>query len=140
MNTRQKLVEEFERRTGFQLPDDYRRFLLAGPVPVWNEEELPENPHTHLLHSFFDLSADEDRDLAVHFQTRDARLPRWFLPIGELYGVLIGLGINGPHRDRVYQWSWDDGEERELAPTFDSFLTQHRDDEAKWNAHGRGSK
>jgi hypothetical protein len=57
--------------------------------------------------------------------------------IGEQYGVAIGLGISGPHRGRVYQWSWDDGEERELSPSFDAFLTQCREEEARWSIRTR---
>ena len=46
METRQDLVEAFEQRIGERLPEDYRRFLLADPVPVWTAEESPENPYT----------------------------------------------------------------------------------------------
>lgn len=130
MDNRLNLVEGLERRIGQPLPDDYRRLLLAGPVPVWLEEESPENPSIEMLHSFFDLGVDEDRDLVANFDDRDPRLPGWLLAIGELYGVLIGVGISGRQRGRVYQWSWDDGEEQELAPTFAQFLAQRQDHES----------
>lgn len=137
MDGRQAQVDEFERRLGCPLPDDYRRFLLAGPVPTWTEEESPANPHTALLHSFFDLGVEGDRDLAVQLDARRGDLPEWLIGIGEWFGVLIGLGVSGPGRGRVYQWSWDDGEERELAPSFDAFLAEHRAGEARWDVPRR---
>lgn len=133
MTTREQLVEDFERTIGQPLPEDYRAFLVAGAVPSWPDEESPENPHTELLHSFYDFEPEDDwRDLASAYENRSPDLPPWFLQIAEQYGVLIGIGVSGPHRGRVYQWSWDDGEERELAASFEQFLADVRADEAAW--------
>lgn len=135
---RQKLIEDFERKVAHRLPDDYRRFLLAGPIAGWPGEESPENPFTHLLHSLYDFEADEEwRDLSVWFGYRPPSLPEWFLGIGEQYGITIGLGLSGPQRGRVYFWQGDDGEETELAPSFDAFLAWARTREAEWRP-GRG--
>jgi SMI1/KNR4 family protein SUKH-1 len=139
MIPRQKLVEDFERKLGKPLPDDYRRFLLAGPMPRWRDEESPENPFTYLLHSFYDLEPDEDvRDLFEWLSHRDADLPNWFLGIGDQWGITIGLGISGTQRGRVYSWSWDDGEETEMSPSFDEFLAWARTREAEWKPGNLG--
>lgn len=136
MSDRVAEIEAFERRLGTRLPEGYRRFLLEGPLPVWTEQEVSENPYTELRYSLFDVAAaDEDRDLEAAYDDRSPDLPPWFLQIAEQYGVLIGIGISGPQQQgRVYQWSWDDGEQRELDPTFEAFLERIRREEERWNA------
>jgi hypothetical protein len=134
MSDRDADLQAFERRIGTPLPEDYRQFLLGGPLPVWTEEESPENPFTELRYSLYDLDASEDRlDLTSTYEARGSDLPDWFLEIGEQFGVLIGIGISGPQCGRVYQWSWDDGEERELDASFEAFLARIRREEERWD-------
>ncbi len=104
-STREPLVADFERQLGCRLPEDYRRFLLAGPVPaLGDDEEAFENPCVEILHSFHDLDAKEEfRRLSV---PREG-LPAWFLPVGDAFGVEIGLGIAGEQFGRVYDWPHD---------------------------------
>lgn len=138
MESRQTLVEGFERTIGCRLPDEYRDYLLAGPVPVWTDEEQSENPYTMVLHSLHDFaSATDDITLGSAWEYR-AELPAWFLQIGEVYdGVKIGIGLSGPQVGRVFSFSWDDGEEKEIAPSFNAFLKENRQQEAKWSQRRR---
>lgn len=143
MESRQALVEAFETKIGHRLPDDYRQFLLDGPLPYWSEDneddESRGNPFTDMLHSFYDLGVDEEdnwRSLDAWFDTRDPNYPEWYLEIGEQFGVGIGLSLSDPNRGRVYSWTWDTAfdPETELAASFGQFLQDLRTQETAWNA------
>ena len=134
MTGRESLVAALERTVGHRLPDDYRRFLTSGPVPRWETEAAPENPYTEILHSFYDVEAAEaERDLSAAWEGRAAELPGWFFPIGEAFGLTLGLGLAGSQRGRVYQWSSDHEEATELAPSFEAFLAWARGQGARWD-------
>jgi hypothetical protein len=134
MPTRLELIETLEQEIGHALPAEYRAFLLAGPLPVWNDEFEPENQATYILHSFHDVGRGDETDLLQVWRERDSQLPDWFFEFAEIYdGVKLGVGLTGPQTGKVYSFSWDSGEEELQADSFDSFLNRLREDEQHWD-------
>ncbi len=125
MKTRTELIERFELKIGRRLPEDYRAFLLDGPLPVWNGECCPENQATYILFSRWDLGRGDDTDLSTIWDERDPALPDWFLEIAEIYdGVKLGVGLYGEHLGRFYSFTRDSGEPEFHASSFRAFLTR----------------
>ena len=125
------LVSGFEARIGCRLPEDYRRFLLAGPLR--RSAEAPENPYAEILESLYDLGGgDPEWDLAAEYGDRPEWLPAWFLPIGYAFGLVLGLGLSGPERGRVFQWGPDEDAPAELGASFDDFLARTRARAGEW--------
>jgi hypothetical protein len=127
------LVCELEARIGCRLPDDYRRFLLAGPLP--RSAETAANPYAEVLESLYDLGgSDPDWDLSAEYDDRPSWLPAWFLPIGYALGLFLGIGLSGPERGRVFQWGPDEDGPTELGVSFDHFLARARARAAEWGS------
>ena len=125
MTTRTELIERFELKIGRGLPEDYRAFLLDGPLPVWEGECDPENQATYILFSLWDLGRGDDTDLSTVWDERDPAIPDWFLEIGEIYdSVKLGVGLHGNHLGGVYSFNWDSGEPELHASSFSAFLAR----------------
>jgi hypothetical protein len=131
------LVSGFETQIGCRLPDDYRRFLLAGPLR--RSAENPANPYVEVLESLYDLrGGDPDWDLVAQYDDRPGWLPAWFLPVGYAFGVFMGIGLSGPERGRVFQWGPDEDGPTELGASFDDFLARARARAAQWGSQPHG--
>ena len=134
---RETLITAFEEQIGRPLPDDYRRFLLAGAVPAC--ADAPANPYTEILHSLYDLGgADTDSNLGANYAARPRELPAWFLPIGEAFGVILGIWLSGVQQGKVFQWDSDHEEVAEVAGSFDGFPIRVRCRAAEWEASQGG--
>jgi hypothetical protein len=127
------LVCEFEARISCRLPDDYRRFLLAGPLR--RSAEALANPYAEIVESLYDLGGgDTGWDLAAEYDDRPGWLPAWFLPVGYAFGLFLGIGLSGPERGRVFQWGPDEDGPTELGVSFDDFLARARARAAQWGS------
>ena len=109
-------VRRFERELGYDLPTDYRAFLLevnGGYAPSSHCVFRLQRDET-ILNSLFSLNAADDRDdlaTAQKHYSPDAMLPQGVLEIGyDDGGGRIVLPLSGPHRGEV--WYVDIGNPR----------------------------
>jgi hypothetical protein len=101
-------VRLFEREFGYELPADYRAFLLdvnGGYAPSSHCVFRLRTDET-VLNSLFSLNATDDRDdlaTAQKHYSPDAMLPEGVLEIGyDDGGGRIVLSLAGPHRGEVW--------------------------------------
>ncbi len=101
-------VRRFEREFGYELPADYRAFLLdvnGGYAPSSHCVFRLRTDET-VLNSLFSLNATDDRDdlaTAQKHYSPDAMLPEGLLEIGyDDGGGRIVLSLAGPHRGEVW--------------------------------------
>ncbi|MBX7104030.1 MAG: SMI1/KNR4 family protein [Gemmataceae bacterium] len=104
-------LASFERAIGHTLPDDYRQFLVAcngghiggslwfkGPTP----EGLAADAGLHHVGGFREenyFSLDDKRKCYA------GRIPAALVWVADdPFGNAICVGVNGPHRGRVYFW------------------------------------
>lgn len=125
MTNRDTEIEAFEKKIGRTLPDDYRRFLLSGPFPIWDKFGAPRNDATRMLFELHDLGRDDYTDIARIWDERNEYVPEWFLEIAEVSdGVKLGVGLEGRHEGRMYWFTYDDGEAKPMDKTFSEFLQE----------------
>lgn len=118
------LIRRFEREFGYELPADYRAFLLdtnGGHAPsshcVFTIRRRGRRDES-TLNSLFSMNASRScNDLATTQQRYDplAKLPDGLLEIGyDGMGGCIILPLNGPHRGEV--WYLDTESDTEFRP------------------------
>jgi cell wall assembly regulator SMI1 len=111
-------VRRFEREFGYELPADYRAFLLevnGGYAPsshcVFTLRRRARQDES-ILNSLFSLNAPDDQDdlgTAQKHYSPDAELPKGFLEIGyDGMGGRIILPLVGPHRGEVWYLDTED--------------------------------
>ena len=100
----------FETRHALQLPEDYRRFLLAhnGGVPIPNTIDFVAQgaPTSSDVSAFYGLHAGEAwASLAWHMDIFEGRIPPDGLPIaGDSGGNQYVLIVRGARRGQVFFW------------------------------------
>jgi cell wall assembly regulator SMI1 len=101
-------VRRFEREFGYELPTDYRAFLLEvnGGYAPGSHCVFSLRKDETILNSLFSLDATDDRDdlaTAQKHYSPDAMLPEGVLEIGyDDGGGRIVLPLAGPHRGEVW--------------------------------------
>jgi hypothetical protein len=130
MNTqpdREALAALFEETLGERLPDEYRGFLLSGPMPRWPADADRDDFYRDLANSFADLvPADPEWDLTAWYERSRNQLPDALMPIArDQFGNLVCLGVHGAHRGMVCYWKHDAADSTEewdsVMPMWDSF-------------------
>jgi hypothetical protein len=141
-------LAEFEHQMSARMPDDYRSFLLqhngGKPNPDTVDFVLEGEPTSSDLQYLCGIHRGEYwASLTGHVKMFSARIPAGFLPIGyDSGGNQYVLGLEAPHRGRVYFWDHemeaDEGEVPTMenmslvAESFSSFLEglrEYDDDE-----------
>ena len=123
-----------ERQLGLELPDSYRRFLLAanGGRPKPSRFALPDGRRDS-VDWFLGIHDGEGDNLVGYASTYRDRVPSDLLPIAhDPGGNLVCLGVAGTRLGQVFFWDHErEAEEGEpatyenvvlLAPDLDTFL------------------
>jgi SMI1/KNR4 family protein SUKH-1 len=114
-------VLRFEREFGYELPTDYRAFLLevnGGHAPrshcVFTLRRGARQDES-ILRGLFSLNArDDQNDLATAQLYRDPKPPEGFLEIGyDGFGCPVVLPLVGQHRGEVWYFDIEDASEED---------------------------
>jgi hypothetical protein len=115
-------IQAIEEQIGFELPDDYRRFLaeVNGGRPQPREFEGP-NGNGSVMHFFF--TADPAAPYYVitsEIEMYEDRIPKGLLPIGgDPFGNLVLLDLGARSVGSVYFWEHEE-ENMEGDPYWDN--------------------
>ncbi len=105
-------IQAFEARTGIDLPDAYRKFLLAsnGGEPTPDVFDVPDwHGQSTILAGLYGIHDGPHRNLEKVLKGSAGVLPPQFLAIAEdAGGNLVCLGIQGKHRGHIYFWDHED--------------------------------
>ena len=120
-------LTRFETELGFQLPTDYRTFLMkygfsSGDVRL----QLPDDDEGDgtSIDVFYGLGPDDAYDIRERRKTFADRLPKYLLPFVSGSGGEFCLCLSGDNYGRVYWWFQEMGtveSEDELEPITESF-------------------
>jgi hypothetical protein len=131
-STREARIAEFEVEIGSRLPEDYRSWLAAGPMPRRTEDEIEENTpqddrgtYQWLLDNLFDLGGDVPMyDLVEAYRSFHDQIPMSMIPLTiEQFGNPFCLVVRGPDVGTVLWVPVDGGSEiRQTAGSFTEFL------------------
>ena len=141
-------IQDFERRIGIQLPDDYRSFLeqYNGGCPEpevfhmrWHDQDLARRFAYDMVDFLYGIDRGSPHDLFINWQCFQDRVPKDTIPIGNDPGPnMILLGVSGARRGHVLFWvsgeEVQEGEEPDdrnvgfVAPSFTAFLDSLTDE------------
>lgn len=135
-------LQAVEQLWGYQLPMDYRVFLLNnnGGVPKKLFFFFENKNKSIFLSEFFGIFKDFNKNILLKQLYAGKRVPTNTLPIGrDSVGNLILLSVKGQDRGKVYFWDHEReaGEGREpdysnltlIADSFDKFLKDLKDEQ-----------
>lgn len=101
-------LKALEQLWGFQLPKDYRRFLLKynggrSEKSYFNFPDIPEGGS--VVHTFFGIYKSENDNLLQRIIDIGDRYPSDSFPIADdVFGNRICLIVKGRNRGQVYFW------------------------------------
>ncbi|MBK9262343.1 MAG: SMI1/KNR4 family protein [Polyangiaceae bacterium] len=105
-------IEQFEKRRGIALPQEYKRFLLKsnGGRPVPDTFDVPGWAHDgSVIHHFHGIHWGEYYKLDEECEAYQDRIPADLLPIAaDVFGNAICLGWKGKRRGKIYFWDHED--------------------------------
>jgi hypothetical protein len=120
-------INQFERKLGTSLPEQYRRFLAAhnGGIPDPSGiaiDKLPGSPTD--VQEFFGIDREGDTtNLAWYITEASDRFPRGTLPVAcDSGGNLFCLVLDGRQKGSVVYADLSEGMVYPVAETFDAFL------------------
>lgn len=102
-----KIIEAIEQFWEFQLPKDYKKFLMEhnGGVPKRDCFSFKDSSDGSCIDDFFGIIKDFNNNLLLYKEYAGKRVPENTLPIGDdVYGNLILLSVKGPDRNKIYFW------------------------------------
>jgi len=123
-------ISEFEKETGFELPDDYKNFLLEnnGGVPENTLFSIPDCSEEALIGYFLGINRPKE-DLSFWLKEFHDDLPESFIPIAFDAGgnaILMDLEDTGTlyywDYGRHFQQSTDDDNTFWIANSFTDLL------------------
>ena len=131
-----------EEMWGFNLPKDYRDFLLKtnGGIPEKNTFYFYDKSNESSIDEFFGVKKGFNNNILLKQKYAGDRVPENFLPIArEALGNLILLSVKNADRGKIYFWDHemeaDDGEVPDysnltlIANSFEEFIASLRDEE-----------
>lgn len=121
------ILKLFEIDWGFELPVDYRNFLLLHnggepTLPYFNFKENPDDGSD--VRAFLSLYPSKHTNLLAHIKTFEDRYPKGFFPIGfDSSGNLILIAIKGKERGVIYFWDHETENIEVIRDNFIQFLS-----------------
>lgn len=104
----ESVIDAYESRTGINLPDEYRKFLLLynGGIPTPQHADIPKTKHSVLVDYLYGILPKRSRcDLEYEAERMSEHLPTGFIVIGhDPGGNAYLLATKGKERGRVYFW------------------------------------
>jgi hypothetical protein len=138
----QIFLSAVEEMWGFNLPKDYREFLLKtnGGQPEKPLFSFYEQDHGSCIDHFFGIKKSFNDNILLKQKNAGIRFPDNFLPIArEICGNLILLSVKNADRGKIYFWDHemeaDEGEIPDysnltlIANSFEEFIASLRDEE-----------
>ncbi len=102
-----KALKAIEQLWGFQLPLEYRKFLLEknGGIPKLTRFWFKNKEDGSCVSSFFGIVKDFNDNLLLKQKYSGDRVPNNTLPIArDVYGNFILLSVKGEDRGKIYFW------------------------------------
>ena len=136
----EKFLSAIEQYWEFNLPKDYRKFLLKynGGYPCKKIFNFDDN--SSVVDCFYGFIKDFLKNILIKYRDMGIRYPANTLAIGDdVFGNLILLSVKGVDRGKVYFWDHDceaeDGVEPDysnltlIADSFDEFINSLKSDD-----------
>lgn len=103
-----KEIDDYEQRTGIDLPAEYKRFLLStnGMVPSPDQLQIPNTEHAVLVGILYGIRQERVMgDIEYVTKLHEDDLPDGFIAIGhDPGGNSFLLGTKKATRGKVYFW------------------------------------
>lgn len=138
----QTFLSAVEEMWGFNLPKDYREFLLKtnGGQPEKPLFSFYDKSDGSCISKFLGIKKSFNDNILLKQKDAGLRFPNNFIPIGsDVYGNLILLSVKNADRGKIYFWDHemeaDNGEIPDysnltlIANSFEEFIASLRDEE-----------